>query len=137
LDLKPHQTKGDLLKKINGKPSTSFAKALKLDKVQLALVKAFTSKEQFQNAEILVNLIKAIPIQVTALRPIEESISTVGGLEISELNTDFSLKSHPHLYCIGEMINWDAPTGGFLLQGCFSMGYHAGNSIQSKLNSTT
>jgi predicted flavoprotein YhiN len=73
--------------------------------------------------------IKDLRLPVTALRPIGEAISTVGGIPTEVLSSNFSLRSHPHLFTIGEMVDWDAPTGGFLLQGCFAMGRYAALSI--------
>ena len=62
----------------------------------------------------------------------EEAISTIGGIKTEEVNDDFSLKKYPWIYAIGEMLDWDAPTGGFLIQGCFSMGNYAAKSILEK-----
>ena len=69
---------------------------------------------------------------MNSLRPVEEAISTIGGIDLKEVNDDFSLKKYPWIYTIGEMLDWDAPTGGFLLQGCFSMGHYAAKSILEK-----
>ena len=73
--------------------------------------------------EVLASKIKNLPITITASAPIDEAISTVGGIALSEIDSNFQLKKLPNNYCIGEMLDWDAPTGGYLLQGCFSMGY--------------
>ena len=76
--------------------------------------------------------IKDLCLPVSGLRPVGEAISTVGGIPVGALNADFSFKAHPHFSAIGEMVDWDAPTGGFLLQGCFAMGRHAALGILSK-----
>jgi len=89
---------------------------------QAALLKAFTPKEVTGSAEQFATHVKDLRIPVTGLRPVGEAISTVGGIPVEALNPDFSLKGHPHLHTVGEMVDWDAPTGGFLLQGCFAMG---------------
>ena len=130
IDFKPQQTEEQLFEKIKTSSPKNFSKILNLDPVQIALIKSFTTKEQFLHALKFIQSIKALPIKATSLRPIEESISTVGGIETSELNADFSLKKRPRIYCVGEMVNWDAPTGGFLLQGCFSMSCLAGTHIK-------
>ncbi len=122
LDFKPNQSEEELLEKIQYLKPRNFAKALKLDAVSASLVKAYTTKEQFISPENYCCSVKNLKIPIKSLRPVEEAISTVGGIEISNLNSDFSLVDYPHMYCMGEMVNWDAPTGGFLLQGCFSMG---------------
>ena len=69
-----------------------------------------------------------------SLRPVEEAISTVGGIDLDEMNPDFSFKKRPSCFAIGEMLDWDAPTGGFLLQGSFSMGHWVGKKILEKEN---
>ena len=95
----------------------------------MALIKAFTSKEEYLDPEKFVQQIKQLKIPVTSLRPIEEAISTVGGIALSEVNPDYSLKAFPYISVVGEMLDWDAPTGGFLLQGCFSTANFAAKTI--------
>jgi uncharacterized flavoprotein (TIGR03862 family) len=104
--------------------------ALKLTKVQVDLIKSVTSKEQFNNLDYLSQHIKDFPIEITGLSPLDEAISTVGGIALSEVNENFELHKMSRHYCIGEMLDWDTPTGGYLLQGCFSMGV----SVARKLN---
>lgn len=132
IDFKPMNTEAQLLKKssgenskIAGKHSKSsvpdYKSLLSLQSEQMALIKAFTSPEILHSKEQFCHTIKNLVIPVKSLRPIEEAISVVGGISINDINENFSLKSHPKVFVIGEMVNWDAPTGGFLLQGCFSM----------------
>jgi predicted flavoprotein YhiN len=102
--------------------------------VQLAIIKAFTNKDTYLSLPAFIQNIKKLPIPVTSLRPVAEAISTIGGVPLEEINDDFSLKKYPRIFCVGEMLNWDAPTGGFLIQGCFSMGYYAARSIIQKEN---
>jgi predicted flavoprotein YhiN len=64
-----------------------------------------------------------LPLHITGLGPIDEAISTTGGIALNEIDNNFQLKKWPGHYAIGEMLDWDAPTGGYLLQACFSMGY--------------
>lgn len=129
LDLKPDSTLERLIERIGDKAPKNFATAVHLNRTQLALLKAFTPKEVSGSAMPFAQHVKNLRIPVTGLRPIGEAISTVGGIPAEELNADFSLKQHPHLFAIGEMVDWDAPTGGFLLQGCFAMSRHAALSI--------
>jgi len=91
--------------------------------------KVFITKEEYLNIDLFLQRLKQLKIPVSGLREIEEAISTVGGIDCLELNNDFSLKAHSDIYLLGEMIDWDAPTGGFLLQGCFSSAYAAYKSI--------
>jgi len=137
LDLKPFNTEEQLLQKFQGKTSTktkNYAEIFNLDSVQLALLKAFTSKETFLSPELFAKSTKQIILPVQSLRPIEEAISTVGGIDLNEMNTDFSFKKRPNCFAIGEMLDWDAPTGGFLLQGCFSMGHWVGKKIMERIS---
>jgi predicted flavoprotein YhiN len=90
------------------------------------------TKEEYLLPSKFVDKIKNLGIKVNSLRNIEESISTVGGIDTEELNPDFSLKKFNNIYTIGEMVNWDAPTGGFLLQGSFSMGNYVAKTILGK-----
>lgn len=122
IDFKPQLELEQLLGKIKGVQAKNYSKTLNLDAQSSSMIKNYTTKEQFLNPEQFAKAIKNIQIPIQSLRPVEEAISTIGGIEIENLNSDFSLKKHPNFYCLGEMVNWDAPTGGFLLQGCFSMG---------------
>lgn len=132
IDFKPKNTTEQLLKKIIGKKTSTFGKVLALDTAQMAVIKAFTGKEEFMDAYRFCSAIKKLILPVKSLRPVEEAISVVGGIDHTDLVDDFSLRRFPHIYTIGEMINWDAPTGGYLLQGCFSMGKYVADKIKSK-----
>ncbi len=135
LDLKPFNTTEQLLEKIKGKAvkAKDYATIFTLNSLQLAMIKAYTSKESYLTPESFAQELKRIVIPVNSLRPIAEAISTVGGIDLDEMNPDFSFKKQPKLFAIGEMLNWDAPTGGFLLQAGFSMGHWVGKSILKRL----
>lgn len=122
LDLKPDVDKAEMERRLRGAAWRERMAALKLDRVQVALLKAYTSGARFVDGSGLVDDLKDLKLTVTALRPIEEAISTVGGIALEEVAPDLSLKRHPHLSVAGEMLDWDAPTGGFLLQGAFALG---------------
>jgi len=136
IDLKPHNTYQNLLSKTKGKRirTKNYAFEFKLNKAQLALTKQFTSKEEFISPERFIEVLKKVKIPVQSLRPIEEAISTVGGISLDAIDNDFSLKAFPNIFVIGEMLDWDAPTGGFLLQGCFSTAAAAAKSILERSN---
>jgi uncharacterized flavoprotein (TIGR03862 family) len=85
--------------------------------------------------EKLVRLTKALSLTLRGPRPIAEAISTAGGVAWDALDGDLMLRSHPGLFCAGEMIAWDAPTGGYLLQGCFSTGTRAARGATKFLQS--
>jgi uncharacterized flavoprotein (TIGR03862 family) len=134
IDFKPSNTEEQLLQKTSGKSvrTKDYGQLFNLTGVQMAIIKACTSKETFLSLPGFINSIKKMAIPVDSLRPVAEAISTIGGIDLKEVNDDFSLKKYPWIYAIGEMLDWDAPTGGFLLQGCFSMGHYAARSILGK-----
>lgn len=133
MDLKPFNTEKELLEKITATTlPKNYDYLFHLNKAQIAFIKAFTNKETYVNPKLFVQSIKKIKIPVESLRPIEEAISTVGGISISELNSDLSLKKIPNIYIAGEMFDWDTITGGYLLQGCFSTAFKVFQSIQEK-----
>jgi uncharacterized flavoprotein (TIGR03862 family) len=134
IDFKPSNTREQLLQKVRGKAikTKDYAELFNLSTVQLAIIKSYSSKDSFLTVDGFIGNIKKLTIPVDSLRPIEEAISTIGGINLDEINDDFSLKKYPWIFVIGEMLDWDAPTGGFLLQGCFSMGNYAAKSILEK-----
>lgn len=107
-------------------------KKLNLTTTQIQLLKFVTNKEQYHSPTALSNLIKAYPLTITDFAPLDEAISTVGGIALTEVNEHLELNKLPNHYCIGEMLDWDAPTGGYLLQACFSMGYSLANYLNKK-----
>ncbi|PIQ08066.1 MAG: hypothetical protein COW71_13635 [Ignavibacteriales bacterium CG18_big_fil_WC_8_21_14_2_50_31_20] len=130
IDFKPNNSKEELLKKLNlHKSASNYGEILNLNRTQMAIIKSLLTKEEYLSQSKFVNKIKNLEIKVNSLRNIEESISTVGGIDTEELNPDFSLKKFNNIYTIGEMVNWDAPTGGFLLQGSFSMGNFVAKNV--------
>ena len=84
-------------------------------------------------AQPLSALIKAVPIEAGAMQPIARAISSAGGVMLGELDERLMLRRLPGVFTAGEMLDWDAPTGGYLLQGCFSTGVRAAQGIQSWL----
>ena len=77
----------------------------------------------------LASAIKVLPITVSATRPIDEAISTAGGVLFEVLNQGLMLEQLPGVFCAGEMLDWEAPTGGYLLQACFASGRRAGQGV--------
>jgi predicted flavoprotein YhiN len=76
--------------------------------------------------EKLAALINAVPVQLTGIAPIARAISTAGGIAFDELDERFMIKRLPGVFAAGEMLDWEAPTGGYLLQGAFATGAAAG-----------
>lgn len=126
IDFKPELTIDEIKTRLENKGKRSIkdvlAKKINLTKVQLELLKSTSNKEQYNDSHFLSNLIKNYPINIIGFAPIDEAISTVGGISLDDVTENLELKILPNHYCIGEMLDWDAPTGGYLLQACFSMG---------------
>lgn len=135
VDFKPFNTLESLLSKLpdNIKLSTKeYSRLFNLDGLQIALLKAFSDKESFVQPSVFVQCLKSLSIPVGGFQPLADAISSAGGLDITEVNTDFSLKKFPRIFVAGEMLDWDAPTGGFLLQACFAGGRFVANGIRRK-----
>jgi len=84
-------------------------------------------------ASALVALLKELPVTITGLADIDRAISTAGGVSLDEVDDDFMLVSRPGTYVVGEMLDWDAPTGGYLLQASFSTGVAAARAALRRL----
>ncbi|MEO8761455.1 MAG: NAD(P)/FAD-dependent oxidoreductase, partial [Bacteroidia bacterium] len=87
--------------------------------------------EEFLSIDLLAEKIKKLPLTIIDIASIDEAISTVGGISLQEVDESFQLKKLPNHYAIGEMLDWDAPTGGYLLQACFSMGAFLGKQLNN------
>jgi hypothetical protein len=112
IDLKPTFSADELVSK-------KSIRAWRLGPAAAALLKL---REPHASTEATAALAKAYPLTLKGPRPIEEAISTAGGVSWDELDDRLMVRSCPGLFCAGEMIDWDAPTGGYLLQGCISTG---------------
>lgn len=132
IDLKPESNTDRLIERIGDKEAKNYCAAVGLNRAQVALFKAYTPKDAFSSPARFAGYVKDLCLPVQGLRPLGEAISTVGGIATRALQPDFTLQGQPHLSAIGEMVDWDAPTGGFLLQGCFAMGRHAALGILSR-----
>jgi uncharacterized flavoprotein (TIGR03862 family) len=127
IDFKPTFTVERLVQKMESARRNFFHEAQlrwKLSKGACAIIQQLHG--EFDSAQKLAEVVKSCRIPLTGARPLEEVISTSGGLAWSELDETLMLKKLPNVYCAGEMIDWEAPTGGFLMQGCFATGNAAG-----------
>jgi uncharacterized flavoprotein (TIGR03862 family) len=127
LDLLP-QTPLAKLQAALSKPrgSQSLAKHLHrqagIDGVKAALLRELASAAAFNDPALLASAIKALPIELIRPRPLDEAISTAGGIPFERLTPGLMLKQLPGTFCAGEMLDWEAPTGGYLLTACFASG---------------
>lgn len=134
IDFKPTKTQKEICEVLSqSKNMTEGLKKLNLSKTVIQLIKNRTTKEEFSSPPILSKIIKEMKFYPISLRPIDEVISTVGGISMDAVTEDFQLKKYPNIFACGEMLDWDAPTGGYLIQGCVSTGFVVGTSIQKRL----
>jgi uncharacterized flavoprotein (TIGR03862 family) len=106
--------------------STHLKSRLGLQGVKMALLHELLQPEQLADAKQLAQAIKALPVPLAAPRPIDEAISTAGGVRFEALDEHLMLRQMPGVFCAGEMLDWEAPTGGYLLTACFATGRAAG-----------
>ncbi len=97
--------------------------------VKAALLREALDREAMQDPERLARAIKALPLALTAARPMDEAISTAGGVRFEALDGNGMLRRLPGVFCAGEMLDWEAPTGGYLLTGCIASGRTAAQGL--------
>jgi uncharacterized flavoprotein (TIGR03862 family) len=96
--------------------------------VKAGLIREVVPHEVFTDPARLATALKSLPLTLVAPRPLEEAISTAGGVSFEALDTSLMLRSFPGVFCAGEMLDWEAPTGGYLLTGCLATGRLAGGA---------
>ena len=131
LDLKPDFTPARVLAEVSHpRGSRSLSSHLKsrlnLTALHLALLHELLSKEAMHDPEHLAKAIKHLPITLAATRPIDEAISSAGGIRLEALNAHLMAHAIPGVFVAGEMLDWEAPTGGYLLSACLASGRVAG-----------
>ncbi len=99
-----------------------------LEGVKAGLLRERLADDDFADAERLAAAIKALPLRLIAARPIDEAISTAGGVSFDALDATLMIEALPGVFCAGEMLDWEAPTGGYLLTACFATGRTAGRA---------
>lgn len=142
LDLRPDETQEELAKRLarpRGKQSlaTWLRKALSLDPAAIGLLQetahAAGAPLGTLPPDALARLVKAVPLVVMGMAGIERAISTAGGIAFDEVDDTFMLKARPGTFVAGEMLDWEAPTGGYLLQACFATGRAAAEGALAHL----
>jgi len=101
--------------------------------VKMALLRETLSAEQLNDPEKLAHAIKSLPLTLGAPRPLDEAISSAGGVRFEALDDTLMLRNLPGVFCAGEMLDWEAPTGGYLLTACFASGRVAGQGALNYL----
>ncbi len=134
LDLLPNRTYDYLVKRLSlPRGSRSMANHLRsrvnLKGVKAALLREFVPSSDFADPQKLAAAIKALPVPLLKTRPLDEAISSAGGVVFAELDDQLMLHEMPGVFCAGEMLDWEAPTGGYLLTACFASGHVAGQGM--------
>jgi hypothetical protein len=134
LDLAPGANKQFLLDRLSqprGKQTMAnhLRKRIGIDGVKAGLLREVLLKEDIDDPVRLCDAIKALPVTLIAARPIDEAISSAGGVTFEALDEHLMVRSMPGVFCAGEMLDWEAPTGGYLLTACFASGRAAGAGV--------
>jgi predicted flavoprotein YhiN len=140
VDLLPARTAEAVLAEVTrGRGTRSLSTHLKsrlgLDGVKMGLLHERLTRQEMQDGPTLARAIKHLPIALRAPRPIDEAISSAGGVGARAVNEHLMLQRLPGVFCAGEMLDWEAPTGGYLLTACFATGRWAGAGAVQWLNS--
>lgn len=136
LDLRPDLPAEEVLRRLSaprrGQSLSNFLrKTLALPPVAIGLLRevARDTSDSLSDPGRLASLVKALPLRLTGIRPIERAISSAGGIAGEEVEEGFMLRRRPGVFVAGEMLDWEAPTGGYLLQACFSTGRAAAEGM--------
>lgn len=140
LDLAPGRDRERLrrdLAKPRGKRSLGehLRRQTGLDAAKIALLFESLPRDAMQDADAVAAAIKRLPLRLRSARPIAEAISTAGGVRFEALDDALQLKTMPGVFCSGEMLDWEAPTGGYLLTACFASGLIAGRGAVERIKS--
>ena len=138
LDLLPDKTLDQVRAEVRWpRGSRSLSSHLKsrlgIDGVKMGLLYELCSPETIAHPEALALNLKRLPVPLKSPRPVDEAISTAGGVDLMGLTPELMLTQKPGVYCAGEMLDWEAPTGGYLLTACLASGYRAGLGILTNL----
>ena len=134
IDLTPERSLQQLEKALatpRGKASmaTHLRRKVGIEGIKAGLLRELASIETFQDPATLAAVIKQLPLPLTSPRPLTEAISSAGGVRFSGLDSALMVNAHPGLFVAGEMLDWEAPTGGYLLTGCLATGRAAGQGV--------
>ena len=134
LDLLPDRSAERVLAEVrHPRGSRSLSSHLKsrlgIEGIKAALLHELLTIDQLHDAAQLAVAIKALPVTLAAARPLDEAISTAGGVRFEAMNQNLMLTQLPGVFCAGEMLDWEAPTGGYLLTACLASGRRAGLGV--------
>ncbi len=134
LDLAPGMNAGEVAAAVTrprGKASlaTHLRKAAGIAGVKAGLLREMLTAEEMASPSRVAEAVKALPLRLKAPRPLTEVISTAGGVRFEALDENLMLRARPGVFCAGEMLDWEAPTGGYLLTACFATGRAAASGV--------
>ena len=133
LDMHPDVDPGRLAERLaSRRPKasvTSWLGSAGISKLAIAMARETTHNSLPETPTEMARLLKQLPIQIGAMQPIERAISSAGGVAFDSLDANWMLLDRPGTFVAGEMVDWEAPTGGYLLQACFSSGVAAANGM--------
>lgn len=137
IDLRPDMPWAQIAAKLDhGRVGDAVAnrlrKALNLSPLEINLLREGLGVTLPADAEDLAAAIKSVPLTLTGMRPLDRAISTAGGLGFEALDGGLMLKALPGVWAVGEMLDWEAPTGGYLLQACFATGVWAAKAVLAR-----
>lgn len=138
VDFKPTYNLATLIEKITSSKSnitSTLREKIRLSRAAIELLKRTLTKEEFLDSQTLAKFIKSFPLKILDPAPIDEAISTSGGINLNAVDSNFELKKLKNQFCIGEMLDWNAPTGGYLIQACASTGVYLAHLLNNKLAS--
>jgi uncharacterized flavoprotein (TIGR03862 family) len=134
MDLLPQHSEEQVLAEVS-RPrgprslSTHLKSRLGIQGLKMALLHELLAREQLDDPRVLASFLKAMPLVLTRARPIDEAISTAGGVTFGALDPHFMLRAVPGVFAAGEMLDWEAPTGGYLLTASFATGRAAAQGV--------
>ncbi len=139
LDLKPELSRAEVFRKLTAQRakdslSNRLRKALNVPAAAIVLLRECLPPAALASPEAVADAVKALPLSLTAAQPLERAISSAGGLKLESLNADLMLEALPGVFSAGEMLDWDAPTGGYLLQGTFATAVRAAEGVHRWLS---
>jgi uncharacterized flavoprotein (TIGR03862 family) len=142
LDLLPDKSPEQVFKEVAWpRGSRSLSSHLKsrlgLDGAKMGLLFELCTSENWARPEALASTIKALPVPLKRTRPLAEAISTAGGVALQAMGPDLMLSARPGVFCAGEMLDWEAPTGGYLLTACLASGQQAAMGVLRHLSGRT
>ena len=142
IDLRPDASVGRLTARLSSTPrgsqslSNHLRKVAGLSPVAISLMREATGGPLPDQPTSLAGLIKAVPVRLLGPRGLDRAISTAGGLTLDQLDRNLMIRDLPGVFAAGEMLDWEAPTGGYLLQGCLATGAAAGRGVVAWLGRT-